>query len=130
YGDEICYVNGMQYALEVSAEAARYRLASVGLGSGPKCLEPDRFASEPYEMKSSDTSSHAQILEVLGRIPPSRVLDLGCSSGLLSEQMRKLGHTVVGLDVEAHEGVHSRVDEFITADLEKGIPDEAGKEYD
>jgi predicted TPR repeat methyltransferase len=55
-------------------------------------------------------------------MPPGRVLDLGCSSGLLDERIRALGHSVTGLDMFALPGVTERVDRFLEADLDRGLP--------
>ena len=130
YGDEISRVNGLRYARQVSAEAARYRLAQLGLGSGPHCLGPDPFTTAHYELKEDEGSSHGQLLAWLDARPPGRVLDLGCSSGLLAERVRKLGHHVVGVDVEELAGVEGRVDQFVRADLDQGIPDAVGHDFD
>ena len=54
-----------------------------------------------YGLKEGEGSSHSRILELLDGLPPSKVLDLGCSSGLLSDLVRKLGHHVTGVDREA-----------------------------
>ena len=130
YGDEISRVNGIRYGRQIAAEAARYRLALLGLGAGPHCLGPDAFAPVPYDLKDDEESSHGQLLAWLETRPPGRVLDLGCSSGLLAERMRKLGHLVVGVDIEAFDEVRERVDTFIQADLDQGIPDEVGDGFD
>ena len=130
YGDEISRVNGLRYGRQVAAEAARYRLAQLGLGSGPHCLGPEPFASAPYELKEDEDSSHGQLLAWLDSRPPGRVLDLGCSSGLLAERARKLGHFVVGVDLEEFDEVKGRVDEFVRADLDQGIPDDVGRDFD
>jgi 2-polyprenyl-3-methyl-5-hydroxy-6-metoxy-1,4-benzoquinol methylase len=130
YGDEISRVNGMRYARQIAAEAARYRLAQLGLGTGPRCLGPDAFATSPYDLKEDEESSHGQLLAWLDSRPSGRVLDLGCSSGLLAERVRKLGHYVVGVDIEAFDEVEGRVDEFVRADLDQGIPDEVGHNFD
>jgi 2-polyprenyl-3-methyl-5-hydroxy-6-metoxy-1,4-benzoquinol methylase len=130
YGDEICYVNGLKYARQVSAESARYRLAQMGLGAGPHCLGSDAFASSPYELKEGEESSHVQLLGWLEPRPSGRVLDLGCSSGLMAERIKKLGHRVVGVDVEEFPGVTGRVDEFVRADLDMGVPGEVGGDFD
>jgi 2-polyprenyl-3-methyl-5-hydroxy-6-metoxy-1,4-benzoquinol methylase len=130
YGDEISRVNGLRYARQVSAEAARYRLAQLGLGSGPRCLGPDPFTTAHYELKEDEESSHGQLLAWLDARPPGRVLDLGCSSGLLAERVRKLGYHVVGVDIEELAGVEGRVDQFVRADLDQGIPDAAGHDFD
>jgi SAM-dependent methyltransferase len=120
----------LRYARQVSAEAARYRLAQLGLGSGPHCLGADPFTTAEYELKEDAGSSHGQLLAWLDARPPGRVLDLGCSSGLLAERARKLGHHVVGVDIEELDGVEGRVDRFVRADLDQGIPDAAGHDFD
>ncbi len=50
------------------------------------------------------------------------MLDLGCSGGLLSEQARNLGHQVTGVDIIELPGVSDRMDRFIQADLDNGLP--------
>jgi predicted TPR repeat methyltransferase len=52
------------------------------------------------------------------------VLDLGCSSGLLASRVRALGHHVTAADVLEHPQVRDRVDSFVRADLDQGLPDE------
>jgi SAM-dependent methyltransferase len=52
------------------------------------------------------------------------VLDLGCSGGLLSERVRALGHRVTAVDVLEIPGIRDRVDHFVQADLDHGVPAE------
>ena len=125
YGDEVCYVNGLGYAKDVSKDVVRYRLGKMGFTSGDYgSVDAD------YGLKESEGSSHTRILEFLADLPPSRVLDLGCSSGLLSARIRELGHHVTGVDREAFPETLGRVDEFVVGDLEDGIPAEVGAGYD
>jgi 2-polyprenyl-3-methyl-5-hydroxy-6-metoxy-1,4-benzoquinol methylase len=119
YGDEICYVDGMKYAKDVSTDVVRYRLGKMGFDSGGLA-----DVGEEYGLKQAD-SSHATILRWLEARPPAKVLDLGCSGGLLSERVQRLGHHVTGVDVLEIDGVRDRVDHFIVADLDRGIPAEA-----
>jgi 2-polyprenyl-3-methyl-5-hydroxy-6-metoxy-1,4-benzoquinol methylase len=125
YGDEICYVNGLKYARDVVRDVAQYRLSKVGFGM-------HRWvASTPeYALKDSEGTSHTVILEMLRDRPPGRILDVGCSGGLLAEQMRALGHHVVGLDNIEIPEVRGRVDTFVRGDLEDGIPAEVGDGFD
>jgi SAM-dependent methyltransferase len=58
------------------------------------------------------------------------VLDLGCSDGALSVALRAYGHEVTGVDIEEHAGVRERVDSFVPADLDDGVPDDVGGGYD
>jgi glycosyltransferase involved in cell wall biosynthesis len=125
YGDEICYVNGMQYARDVSLDVVEYWLSVRGFGTSEWVPDADEYA-----FKESDGSSHAVILEMIADRPPSRILDLGCSSGLLAEQMRAKGHFVVGVDHAELPGVRRRTDAFFVADLADGVPVEVGTGYD
>ena len=109
YGDEICYVNGLRYARDVTQDVLRYRAQKAGLGRAHGAA-----AMTDYALKESLDSSHQAILEWMAR-PPARVLDLGCSSGEMSTRLRALGHHVVGVDVVAHPGVEDRTDEFFAA---------------
>jgi glycosyltransferase involved in cell wall biosynthesis len=125
YGDEICYVEGPKYALDVTVDVLRYRLHKMGFGSGELA-----FNSEPYELKEGDESSHRRLAGWLRDRAPGRVLDLGCSDGSLAMVLRGSGHEVTGVDFEEHDGVAARVDRFVEADLDGGIPPAVGDGYD
>ncbi len=127
YGDEICYVNGLSYARDITRDTLAYRLGKAGFGSGDLgAVDPDAG----YSLKDSQASSHARIASWLAGRAPSRVLDLGCSGGFLAEELRANGHHVTGVDVETIAGVTERVDHFVVADLEAGIPDSVGTDFD
>ena len=125
YGDEICYVDGLGYAADVTKDVITYRLQKAGFGDGSRIA-----LSEEYQLKPSEDSSHGRISKLLQCRPPSRILDLGCSSGLLSERLRRMGHHVVGVDVNEIDGVRERTDDFFRADLNEGIPSEVGSGFD
>ncbi len=125
YGDEICYVNGLQYAADVVADVAVYRLATMGFTPGELAQVGDE-----YDLKESEGSSHTVILDLLEGASPSRVLDVGCSGGLLGQLLRERGHHVTGVDFLELPGVRDRVDSFHRADLEQGLPEEVGTGYD
>jgi len=125
YGDEICYVNGVRYAVDVTRDVVTYRLQKAGFGDGSRIA-----LTEEYQLKPDDDSSHGRILTLLERRPPSKILDLGCSSGLLAERLRERGHHVTGVDVHELPGVADRTDAFFRADLNKGIPPEVGSDFD
>jgi 2-polyprenyl-3-methyl-5-hydroxy-6-metoxy-1,4-benzoquinol methylase len=125
YGDEICYVDGLKYGRDVLRDVVQYRLAKVGFGT-PGWVP----ASDEYQLKEGEGTSHRVIVDMLSDLPPKRVLDLGCSGGRLAEQLRKLGHHVTGVDGVALAGVADRVDEFVAADLEDGVPAAAGTGFD
>jgi SAM-dependent methyltransferase len=125
YGDEICYVDGIGYAADVTKDVLAYRLQKAGFGDGSRIA-----LNEEYQLKPNQDSSHGRILSILSTRPPSRILDLGCSSGLLAERLRSLGHKVVGVDHVELEGVKERTDAFFRADLNEGIPDGVGQDFD
>ena len=125
YGDEICYVDGMRYAKDVTKDVLRYRAHKMGFGTGAKA-----FADSSYEIKHDAASSHGRIMRWMELRSPARVLDLGCSDGELGAQIQTLGHEVVGVDIEEHKGVRERLSDFYQADLDHGLPPELGDDYD
>lgn len=124
YGDEICYVNGMKYARDVVIDVVEYQLAAKGFGTFAWVPKP-----EEYAFKAEDGSSHAVLLDMVSTAP-ARILDLGCSGGLLAEKLRNRGHEVIGVDFGEVPGVRQKVDEFFEADLSRGIPSEVGESFD
>ena len=66
----------------------------------------------------------------MSMLPPSRILDLGCSDGELGARLMEMGHEVVGVDFEEHKGVREKLTDFFQADLEDGIPEGVGGDYD
>lgn len=125
YGDEICYVNGLRYAADVLGDVATYRLATMGFTSGELVQVGDE-----YGIKESEGSSHRIILELLDGAPPARILDVGCSGGLLASQLRERGHHVSGVDLFESPETTERLDVFVQANLEDGLPDEIGGGFD
>lgn len=125
YGDEICHVNGLEYAWDVTKLVSRYRLHKMGFGTGELA-----FSSTPYELKPSPGSSHGRLLNWLAQREPCKVLDLGCADGALGQRVRALGHHVTGVDLDRFPGVTERLDRFVQADLEHGIPEAVAGAYD
>jgi glycosyltransferase involved in cell wall biosynthesis len=124
YGDEICYVSGMVYAKDVTADVLRYRLRRLGFGRS------SGDGQRPYELKVSPNSSHGVLLKWLSERTPGRVLDVGCTDGRFGSIVRSFGFHVTGVDVEKHEGVGERLDGFVEADLNHGLPDEVEGQFD
>jgi 2-polyprenyl-3-methyl-5-hydroxy-6-metoxy-1,4-benzoquinol methylase len=125
YGNEICYVSGMRYARDVVRDVLRYRLHKMGFGSGRMA-----FGDQGYELKVTPSSSHDKLLRWVSDKPLKRVLDLGCSDGRLGGALRLSGHYVVGVDAVKLDGVVDRLDDFVEADLNMGIPAEVGSDFD
>ena len=120
YGDEICRVNGMKYALDVVIAVIKSKAQAMGLFYSPNfdCSPP---GNDHYELKLGYQSPHSEILKHIS--PGSSVLDLGCAGGYIGKLLKeKLGCTVTGVDYfDLAPGI--TLDEFIKYDLNKGIPD-------
>jgi glycosyltransferase involved in cell wall biosynthesis len=125
YGDEICYVDGLSYAGAVARDVVAYRLHKMGFGDGSRVA-----LQEAYDFKGSPESSHGRVLERLRDLEPGKVLDLGCSGGLLDEKLQRYGYSVTGVDYNEIDGVRDRLNDFYQADLNEGIPDVVGIDFD
>ncbi len=115
YGDEICHVNGLKYAWNVTGATLRARIQELSLLYDRKF---DVSAVEPtntqYVSRLEFDSPHTFALEVVE--PGSRVLDLGCAGGFLGARLRELGCEVTGVDLfPLAEGVE--LDAFYEHDL-------------
>ncbi|MGQ0833098.1 MAG: methyltransferase domain-containing protein [Microthrixaceae bacterium] len=117
YGDEISHVDGIAYARAVVVDVLRYRLQRVGFGDDSLAVTNDA-----YELKADEASSHSRLTDWLAGRQGGRVLDLGCADGYVAAGLRQLGHHVTGVDVVTRHGVKERVDVFVEADLDAGLP--------
>jgi SAM-dependent methyltransferase len=93
----------------------------MGFGAATQQLDVDA-----YELKPSEHSSHGVLLRWLGEVPAAKVLDVGCSDGQFAALAARTGHSVTGVDLIPHEDVADRVDAFVQADLNQGLPDAVG----
>jgi SAM-dependent methyltransferase len=111
---------GPRYALDVARDLYEYRRAMLGFGTSDWVPAP----TDPA-FKQGRGTSHDALLAELSKLSAGRVLDLGCGSGRLAQQARELGHRVVGVDRTEIDGVRDRMNLFVRADLDAGIPQEA-----
>jgi glycosyltransferase involved in cell wall biosynthesis len=97
YGDEICYVNGLRYALDVVISTIQARVRHLGLFYERKFDIVHRHNCRgEYEAKL-DIDSPSQ--RTLKRIPnASKVLEFGCGSGALLKELSNKSCRVCGLD--------------------------------
>lgn len=123
YGDEICYVNGLSYARDVVEDVIRHRTRAMGFGRGTS-------VSQTYAIKPSAHSAHGRLLGWLAAETPGEVLDLGCSDAEFASLARLKGHRVTGVDRVKPEGVVDRLDHFVEADLNFGLPSGLANDYD
>jgi SAM-dependent methyltransferase len=112
-------------SLRCAVAVGTYWLARRGFGDPPWLP-----SAAEYAFKQADDTSHAAILQLFTGRAQARVLDLGCSGGLLAEHLRAAGHHVTGVDFIEIAGARERTDRFVLADLTQGIPVEVGAGYD
>lgn len=129
YGDEICRVNGLKYAWDVTKAVLVARSQRMGLFYDRR-FDCERATSDNshYELKLDSPSPHTAALE---RVPAgSRVLDLGCAGGYVGAMLRRTrGCHVTGVDrVPLGPGVE--LDSFLLHDLNDGPPPLTFGDYD
>ncbi|MBK5223263.1 MAG: methyltransferase domain-containing protein [Acidimicrobiia bacterium] len=109
YGDEISYVNGMQYARDITRDVTRYRLHKMGFGTGEMA-----FATTEYTEADGEDTARATLAHWTSQMPPARVLDLGRADDTLAATLREQGHDVTVVDP--------------STDLDDGIPADVGSD--
>ena len=121
YGDEICHVNGLKYAFDVTRSVLRARAQGLGL------LYDRRFDCEPalavhahYGLKTGYASPHTLAVDRVS--PGARVLDLGCAGGGVADLLtRTRGCRVTAVD-RARPLPGVAIEEFALHDLDAGPP--------
>ena len=94
YGDEICYVNGFQYAYNIIKASIHSRLQRWGIFYKREYdLDQNQFS---YTLKSGYKSSHTMIIDRIKN--GSKVLEIGDHHGLISKELLKKGCAVTGVD--------------------------------
>ena len=107
------------------AAAVDYRLHQLHI------TRRGQFLVDPevgYSFKRSPHGSHVQILEAVR--PGSRVLDLGCSQGLLAEHLVRRGARVTGVDQEDPSRVSTLLETYHQRDLEEALVLPEGRVFD
>jgi 2-polyprenyl-3-methyl-5-hydroxy-6-metoxy-1,4-benzoquinol methylase len=129
YGDEICRVNGIQYAWNVVKATVRARIHewSIFYESKYDCA-PQRDGNAYYQLKIGYNSPHTAALQLVQ--PGTKVLDLGCAGGYMSALLeRERGCEATGVDTFPLPP-DVRLSRFIKHDLNTGIPDVNMADYD
>jgi glycosyltransferase involved in cell wall biosynthesis len=112
YGDEICRVNGMKYALDVVRTTALSRAQDLGI------LYERKFDLAPpgtqYLPKWGFESPHELAVQ---RVPSgSKVADVGCASGYVARALFEKHCDVTGID-QYRPPDDAHVSNFVQADL-------------
>ncbi|MBV8552062.1 MAG: glycosyltransferase [Acidobacteriaceae bacterium] len=126
YGDEICRVNGIRYALSVLKASVRGRLQELSLFYDRRydCV-PAGFSQ--YSPKFSFESTHSF---VIGVIPQgSTVIDLGCAAGYMGSALKEWkACRVTGVD--AFPLRKPTLDAFYVRNLNEGLDGIPVEEHD
>lgn len=125
YGDEKCYVDGIQYAKNVFQDAIDFRLHQLHLKRNSRYIIEKE---DPYRLKKSRYSSHQQIAELVK--PASKVLDIGCAYGFMSELLSPKKVDYWGIDQIPENKIRYPMSKYIQVDLEHFSDLELGREFD
>lgn len=123
--DEAPPDDGAGFDLRACSTALDYRLHQLHVTRNGRYLV-DRDIH--YTLKRSRTSSHAQIVDAIE--PGSRVLDLGCSNGLLARPLREKEVEVVGVDAGPGERLSKELARYCQHDLERPLDLPLEREFD
>ena len=128
YGDEICRVNGMRYALDVVRATLAARLQKYQIVYRRNYDVDWKTADEPnahYSAKLNYASSHSFALEAVPA--KTRVMDIGCGPGAFQEVLREKGCKVIGVDQYASTSA-GIFEKMIVTDLDQDpIPESLEK---
>jgi glycosyltransferase involved in cell wall biosynthesis len=121
YGEEISYVNGMKYALQVFIANLKAKLQAYGIFYDRK-YDCKNNKETKYVLKDQFDSPHSRVLKNIE--PNSRVLDLGCNDLSLSKILkRNKSCHVTAVDKGEKTNDINEIDEYINFDLDNGPPD-------
>ncbi len=118
YGEEISYVNGLHYAYRIILESFKAYIQKYGIFYEKKYDLNEK--ENDYVFKKNFVSTHSVSLKKIKE--NSSVLDIGCNQGDLIEYLiEKKNCNVVGLDKNQIPS-SSKINEFISCDLNKELP--------
>jgi 2-polyprenyl-3-methyl-5-hydroxy-6-metoxy-1,4-benzoquinol methylase len=127
YDDAEMADSGLGRQLLSLGAAVGYRLHQLHLVRRGQYLVSDSVLTG-YTLKRSSTGSHMQIIEAVA--PRARVLDLGCSQGLLAGPLRAKGVRVTGVDVLPPDRVGKDLEAYYQQDLEEPLELPEGRIFD
>ncbi|HMP17588.1 MAG TPA: bifunctional glycosyltransferase/class I SAM-dependent methyltransferase [Gemmatales bacterium] len=116
YGDEICHVNGMQYAWDVVKATLGYKLHNLGMMCSLKYRDLDPTPKAHQGPRYLSQTKALRWLWPAGKPAPQTLLDLGCGAAEVAKACASQGTRTTGIDL--HLPVPGSVDEFHQQDLE------------
>jgi len=128
YGDEICHVEGVPYAINCIATVLRARANQLYLVHHPKF---DVYDGGEYVFKTAPSSVHQHVLNREWR-PGARVVELGAGHGQVGLSLHERGLRVVAADLAPPERAFPFP--YVATDLDEpfadGVVDAAGERAD
>ena len=118
YGDEICYVNGWKYCWNVCKEALLIRLQKIGI------IYKRRYDSNIKFNKSYHSPKPMGVMKIhelaINNIKNGKkVLEFGCSSGIITKILLKKRCTVLGIDKNPPK--ENILKDFLKIDLDSDL---------
>ncbi|MHC4642841.1 MAG: glycosyltransferase [Planctomycetota bacterium] len=114
YGDEICSVNGIKYAMRIINSCILSRVMRLGIYYHPK-FDYHRTSSSAYESKVGYASSHQFALDHVK--PDTTVLDIGCGSGLMAKHLADKNVNTISIDRQIPEEAQQISHKWLEVDL-------------
>ena len=121
YGEEISYVNGLRYALQVFIANIKAKVQKYGIFYDRKFnFKPENY--DNYELKDKFDSPHKRTID--GIKEGSHVLDIGCNSSKLAKILIDSKNCkVTSIDKSEKLENSSFIEKYISFDLDNGLPD-------
>ena len=121
YGEEISYVNGLRYALQVFIANIKAKVQKYGIFYDRKFnFKLENY--DNYELKDKFDSPHKRTID--GIKEGSHVLDIGCNSSKLAKILIDSKNCKVTLIDKSEKLENSSfIEKYISFDLDNGLPD-------
>lgn len=120
YGDGICRVNGMKYAMNVARAVLRAEAQDLGLLRDRPFDCAKQQLNEHYQLKLDYKSPHSLALQTVTK--GARVLDLACARGYMAAALKRhKGCDVIGADLHL-PSPNFALDVFYQCDLNRSLP--------
>jgi len=125
YGDEICRVNGIRYAIRIIKSCVQSRLNKLGLYYQPK-FDYHQDSNAHYQSKFGYPSSQQFAMDNIK--PQSTVIDIGCGPGFMAEKLKEKNAKTVSIDLQIQPQVRANSFKCVEVDVEKyDFKDDFGK---
>ena len=121
YGEEISYVNGLRYAFQVFIANLKAKLQKYGIFYDRKYnFKYENYNN--YKLKEEFDSPHKRAINAIKE--NSNVLDIGCHSSKLAKILNdRKNCKITAIDKNKKLENSSFIEEYISFDLDNGLPD-------